>query len=135
MSDIDLDHCPDDEKYWKQLYLKKKAEYLNLKKQTKISKESKQEKINHQININLDNMNYILNDNGNENKIYKKDYYEIICPTCRKENTVKKNQKKIIGSELECVVCLEKANIFLPDCGHINICLDCIIKLDKYNKK
>jgi len=69
-----------------------------------------------------------------QTKQSQQNFYNIKCPFCRKENSIPKSQSKIVGSEKECVVCFEKADMFLPQCGHINICLECIIKIDASGK-
>lgn len=58
-------------------------------------------------------------------------YYQIKCPTCRTENIIPKSQKPIVGSSIDCIVCYGQANMYLPQCGHINICLGCIKEIDK----
>lgn len=63
----------------------------------------------------------------------KKEVYKIKCPSCRAENIIPISQKLTVGHNLECIVCFGNANIFLPTCGHINICLDCVKEID--NKK
>jgi hypothetical protein len=73
------------------------------------------------------NRNKDLSQNSN-------DYYKIKCPSCRSENRIQKSQKKIVGCNMECIVCGENANMFLPECGHINICLNCIRMIDSYDK-
>lgn len=59
--------------------------------------------------------------------------YHITCPLCKVVNTVPKSQKPVVGSHLKCVVCLEEQNsfVFLPQCGHTNVCLDCINLIDQ----
>jgi hypothetical protein len=55
----------------------------------------------------------------------------ITCPICRKIN---RSTIKSYGSENKCVACFKEADIFLPECGHNCLCLDCSKKLDKnYN--
>ena len=55
----------------------------------------------------------------------------IKCPICRRLNIVKSTQQKVFGSQNKCSVCLEtNANIFLPMCGHICVCSDCLDKMN-----
>jgi hypothetical protein len=57
--------------------------------------------------------------------------YKIKCPICREINDIKRDQQNIFGSNEECCICLtNKANIFLPTCGHVCICNECCVKLD-----
>jgi len=65
-----------------------------------------------------------------QTKQSQQNFYNIKCPLCRKDNSISKSQNKIVGCDIECSVCFEKADMFLPQCGHINICLDCIKKMD-----
>lgn len=60
----------------------------------------------------------------------KKEFYQIKCPSCRALNNIPVTQQLTIGHELSCIVCFDKANIFLPRCGHINICLNCVKQMD-----
>ena len=54
------------------------------------------------------------------------------CPLCKQINTILKKQKKIYGLEEKCKVCLEnEIEIYLPDCGHACICIECMKELDK----
>ena len=56
----------------------------------------------------------------------------IECPICRKENTFDKNQTKIYGLQEKCKVCLDNSiEIYLPNCGHACMCMDCVGKLNK----
>lgn len=56
--------------------------------------------------------------------------YKISCPSCRTENTIKKNQRLIIGLEEECIICCNnKVNVYLPACGHTNLCIECVKKI------
>lgn len=57
--------------------------------------------------------------------------YKINCPSCRKENIIPVSQLPTFGSETNCVICYDKANVYLPQCGHVNICLSCVKTLDK----
>ena len=51
------------------------------------------------------------------------------CPECRKQNKVKISQRPAFVDK-DCVVCLaKKAQVFFPECGHINCCLDCFREL------
>jgi hypothetical protein len=70
------------------------------------------------------------NQNQNQNQ-NQSEYYQIECPMCRTKNKVSKSQKPIVGASIDCVVCYNKANMYLPQCGHINICLDCIKNIEK----
>lgn len=56
----------------------------------------------------------------------KENYYNIQCPTCKTDNYIHKTQKPIIGISIECIICHGKSDMFLPQCGHVNICLECI---------
>lgn len=54
------------------------------------------------------------------------------CPICRTLNNIKANQKKVIGIDVNCCICMENAvQIFLPNCGHLCFCYDCLIQVGK----
>lgn len=53
--------------------------------------------------------------------------HNIVCPNCR---TTNKTIFKTFGSENKCVVCYDTAQIFLPECGHECLCIDCSKKID-----
>jgi len=56
----------------------------------------------------------------------------IKCPMCRIENKINGNQKKIVGINIECCICMNKnVEIFFPVCGHVCICNDCYIEIIK----
>jgi hypothetical protein len=58
-------------------------------------------------------------------KIEKK----IKCPICRTDNNIKISQKKIIGLEEICCICMDnKVEIYFNGCGHVCLCFDCFIK-------
>lgn len=57
--------------------------------------------------------------------------YKIECPLCKKENTIKRDQKKIYGCDNTCCICLvNSVEVFFPECGHICVCLGCLEKID-----
>jgi hypothetical protein len=62
-------------------------------------------------------------------------FHKIKCPSCRIENKVSHEQKPIVGVDVDCIICFGKANMFLPQCGHINVCFDCIKKMDEMNNQ
>jgi len=48
------------------------------------------------------------------------------CPLCRKPNKIKASQKKVVGIDIECCICMDRhIEIFFKDCGHIPICFQC----------
>lgn len=54
---------------------------------------------------------------------------EIICPICRTNNSIKINQKRISGLNIECCICMDKqVEIYFPECGHVCICNHCFLK-------
>ena len=54
-------------------------------------------------------------------------FYEIQCPLCMKINKISSDQKKIYGLEDKCKVCQDnEVNVFLPECGHGCLCIDCV---------
>ena len=57
--------------------------------------------------------------------------YKIKCPLCRTENIIPSTQKLITGLNQLCIVCMvNHVNVFLPQCGHTNLCVDCVKKMD-----
>lgn len=51
---------------------------------------------------------------------------KIKCPACNCINDVLSDQKLITGLHVECIVCMDHdVQVVLPQCGHINMCLDC----------
>ena len=54
----------------------------------------------------------------------------ITCPNCRKINKFFFNS---YGSENKCVICYDQAQVFLPECGHECLCLNCSKKIDSNN--
>jgi hypothetical protein len=62
-------------------------------------------------------------------------YYTINCPSCRKNNKISQNQKLVVGLNIDCIVCAEnKANVFFPECGHMNVCIECVNKICSLKK-
>nr|QBK86713.1 MAG: C3HC4 type zinc finger protein [Marseillevirus LCMAC103] len=58
--------------------------------------------------------------------------YSVRCPTCHAQNVVLSTQKPVFGNDNECVACLERtANVFLPDCGHLVLCISCLHQLSE----
>lgn len=56
----------------------------------------------------------------------------INCPICREPNQIKGDQKKIVGIDVDCCVCLDKkVAVFFPNCGHVCVCFDCYIQASK----
>lgn len=53
---------------------------------------------------------------------------KIPCPKCR---TINNKVFKTFGSENKCIICYEQAQIFLSDCGHECLCLECSKKIDE----
>jgi hypothetical protein len=70
------------------------------------------------------------NRNNQQSNQNAQNFYRINCPFCRMENSISVNQKTTVGHGEECVVCFGQANMFLPNCGHINICLECVKQMD-----
>ena len=57
--------------------------------------------------------------------------YKIECPLCMTLNEIPSNQKKIFGLEDKCKVCKDnEVNVFLPNCGHGCLCMDCVEELN-----
>jgi len=57
-----------------------------------------------------------------------KEYVEcnVKCPVCRTQNKIPKNRQKVY-SDTMCMICLEeKADVFLPECGHLCMCSGCM---------
>lgn len=53
--------------------------------------------------------------------------YIICCPMCKTENKLFKDQKPVYGIDQECVVCMSnKINVYLPQCGHTIMCMNCM---------
>lgn len=51
----------------------------------------------------------------------------VLCPLCRKDNTIVPNQTPLFNANTQCVVCEEKpANVYMPQCGHVSLCGDCL---------
>jgi hypothetical protein len=63
----------------------------------------------------------------------KTKFFFIECPICNTQNKISIYQKQIIDCSGKCCLCNNNANMFLPDCGHINLCLCCVIKLNDKN--
>jgi hypothetical protein len=54
----------------------------------------------------------------------------LMCPICRTSNRYSLDQKKIMGSEDKCSVCLEsQVEVYLPMCGHSCLCQKCAARL------
>jgi hypothetical protein len=50
----------------------------------------------------------------------------IICPLCKQNNCITYEQKKIVGLDIKCCVCLENnVEIYMPTCGHTCLCGVC----------
>lgn len=61
-------------------------------------------------------------------------YFTVVCPTCRTKNFINKNQMKVFGITEKCSICYENViDLFLPNCGHTNICYECTKTLSKTN--
>ncbi len=57
--------------------------------------------------------------------------FNICCPICRTNNIILSTQQKIKGLTDQCVICMElPTEIFLPNCGHVCICIKCAQRLD-----
>lgn len=57
--------------------------------------------------------------------------FHIVCPLCKASNTLPAKFQKMFGCDNECAVCLvNKVNVFLPQCGHICLCTDCLTKMN-----
>ena len=57
--------------------------------------------------------------------------YKLECPICKKENTIKHTFQKIYGCNNTCCICLDKnVEVFLPNCGHVCLCLECLQKIN-----
>jgi hypothetical protein len=55
--------------------------------------------------------------------------FNIKCPICRTENTIK-DPKKILGLSDKCSICLDNnVEIVFPSCNHCCICMECLKKL------
>lgn len=69
----------------------------------------------------------------NKNKQKEKEIeFKVECPICRKENNIYEDQKKVFGLGENCKICLDNPiQIFLPDCGHACLCLDCLKEINK----
>lgn len=58
--------------------------------------------------------------------------YLVNCPNCRKENEISHTQMTIYGIEQKCSLCEEgNVEVYLPKCGHSNICWACLRRLAK----
>lgn len=57
------------------------------------------------------------------------------CPICKQDNSIKKNQQKVIGLSDTCVVCMNaNVNVFFPNCGHVCVCQSCCYHLSNGGK-
>lgn len=57
--------------------------------------------------------------------------YELKCPICKTKNTIGHKFQKVYGCDNTCCICLDnKVEIFLPNCGHVCMCLECLKKMD-----
>lgn len=50
------------------------------------------------------------------------------CPICRTVNKIPKNRQKVFSDSMCMICCDEKADVFLPQCGHLCMCSDCLEK-------
>lgn len=59
---------------------------------------------------------------------------QLICPVCQTQNFIPSHQAKLYhDNPATCVVCYEQpVAVFLPACGHANLCGSCAEKLTKY---
>jgi hypothetical protein len=58
---------------------------------------------------------------------------EMKCPICRESNVVYPFEKKVKGLDTLCCVCkYNPVNVYFTNCGHINMCMDCIITSKGY---
>lgn len=58
--------------------------------------------------------------------------FKIKCPICRVENNIFEGYKKVFGLQDKCKVCFDNCiDIFLPDCGHACLCLECLDKMNE----
>lgn len=56
------------------------------------------------------------------------------CPICRKANRIPSDQTRVSGVENRCVICWDKnSEIFMPTCGHVCLCYECIETLHQAN--
>ena len=70
--------------------------------------------------------------NKTQSKIQSKIQMKIECPLCRVDNNILVDQKKIFGSEDICKVCMDNnVQIYFPQCGHICICEECAVVMNK----
>lgn len=57
--------------------------------------------------------------------------YKVKCPMCREINDIKVNNKRLIGAEATCCVCMEaKVDVYLQNCGHTCLCTECCSRLE-----
>lgn len=53
---------------------------------------------------------------------------EMQCPICRTSNVIYPFEKRVKGLDVLCCVCQDKpVNVFFTGCGHINMCMDCVM--------
>lgn len=59
---------------------------------------------------------------------------QIACPTCRTQNRLPIGQSRVFTvDDSNCIVCQSlKIEIFLPQCGHTQLCGLCAIKIGKF---
>jgi hypothetical protein len=58
--------------------------------------------------------------------------YKLKCPLCKTNNIVSSKQTKILGLSESCCVCMDSnVNIFLPSCGHVCLCHNCMDKISE----
>ena len=52
--------------------------------------------------------------------------YKLKCPICKKENSISTEKNTAYSLESECIICCtNKVNVFL-NCGHVNVCWECV---------
>ena len=57
---------------------------------------------------------------------------KVKCPTCKKDNIISSKQPKVFGISDKCIICTTNdVEVFFPNCGHTNLCYDCLEKLSK----
>lgn len=78
-----------------------------------------------------DDMYDDVSDSKNESKNSSGSKHVVKCPTCRKYNVFNDITKVFVDSE--CAVCMDnKAQVLLPTCSHVCVCIECCSKLNEY---